>query len=139
MAAALGAQPPSPRPDRLLWVDVEDPPTMVSITDPTTGEPLGWYAHWEDDQRLTDLMAEKARQVCDVVDGSSCEASTCVSSPYVRDGVPVGAGIGWVLAGDADERTEWRAMTLIQHERKVIAVCLDCSPSCAYGPLWEGA
>lgn len=137
MAAALGMQPPTPQPERLAWVSVESPPKMIEVLDPTSGEPLGWYAQFDDDLGLTDQMATKARSVCDVVDGNSCEANGCVDSPYERDGLPVGAGIGWVLAGDADERTEWAPMVLVQHKRKVIAVCLGCAPESMYMPLWD--
>lgn len=130
--AALGSQAPVAAPERLAWVDVESPPTMVAILDPADGKPLGHYAQFADDLGLTDLMADRARALSDHVDDGDCEANPCVSSPYVRDGVAVGAPIGWVLAGEADERTEWRPMTLIQRGRKVIAVCLDCSPSSIY-------
>lgn len=138
-AAALGVQPPAPQPERLAWVDLDSNPRTIAIADPSTGEPLGQYAQFDDDLPMTDLMADKARAVCDLVDQSSCEALGCQSGPgYTRpDGSPATAGIGWVLAGEADERTEWRAFAVVQRGRKVIAVCLDCSPTTIYEGLWE--
>lgn len=136
MRAALGMPPEQAQPERLVWVDIEDVPQMIDVIDPVTGEALGRVAVFEDALGLTDLMADKARSVCDAVDEGTCEAADCVESPYERDGVPVGAGIGWVLAGEADERTEWRGVTLIQRKRKVIAVCTACSPSVLYEALW---
>lgn len=135
-AAALGSLPPLPRPDRLSWVDVESPPRMIEVVDPVTGGPLGWYAEVDESLGMTDAMATKFRSICDHVDGNECEADDCVASLYERDGVPVGRGIGWVLAGDADERTEWAPPTLVQREKKVIAVCMECSPSALYQNLW---
>lgn len=137
LAAALGAGPPSAQPERLAWVDVESGPAMVEVPDPVDGHPLGWYAEVDPALGMTDQMADKFRAICDHVDGNSCEAADCVDSPYERDGAPVGNGIGWVLAGEADERTEWAPLALIQRGRVVIAVCESCSPICAYPGLWS--
>lgn len=126
-AAALGVQPPSPTPERLAWVDVEWPPRMTAIVDPASGEPLGYYAQFDDDLPLTDLMADKARAICDVVDENGCEAEGC------------DAAIGWMLVGEADERTEWARLALVQRGREVIAVCGECSPSALYQRLRDGA
>lgn len=128
--AALGAPQGSAQPERLAWVDVLNQPEMVAIDDPATGEPLGTYARF-DDERLTDVMADKARSVCDLVDAASCEADHCVASPYEHRGQPVGAAIGWVLVA----RSEFFPFTLIQRGRDVIVTCIDCSPSAVYKRL----
>lgn len=118
--AALGPVAPVLTPERLSWVDVEAPPRMVAILNPADGSPLGQYAEIDDDLPMTDKMADKFRAVCDGVDWFICEANGCNTM------------IGWVLAGEADERTEWRGTTLVQRGTNVLAVCDDCSPSTVY-------
>lgn len=130
--------PPSRRPERIAWVDVEDAPVMTAIPDPVTGEPLGMYAEFASDLPLTDPMVTKARAVCDDFDSASCEANGCQAGGYTRpDGTPAPAGIGWGLAGEADEQTVWMSVTLVQRRETVIAVCADCSPGVAYEGLWS--
>lgn len=144
MAAALGGMQPEPvaSADRLSWVDMESAPRMIEILDPVDGRPLGWYAAPED-PRLTDEMLNRLRAVIDEgVDNASCQASDCQNGPNYLDkaGLRPPAGIAWHLAGDADERTEWAQVTLVQSvvsgKPKVVAVCAGCSPSSLYQGLW---
>ena len=134
---ALGAPPPQPDVDRLCWVLVDSVPRMVSILDPNTGAPIGHYPDAVDVE-MTDAMADRFRAVCDDVDSASCEAEGCQAGPDYRraDGSRPPAAVGFVLAGEADERMEWRALALVQRGQRVIAVCEDCSPSTVYATLW---
>lgn len=111
---------------------------MVGVTDPVDGGLLGHVAVPDDDvEEMTDQMAVKFRAVCDLVDQSECEANNCQASTVERNGMTVGAGIGWLLAGDADERTEWSPLVLVQRGLRVIAVCLTCGPEGVYDALWH--
>jgi len=130
-AAALPREPePEVRPERLIWIDVESAPEMTEFRD-GVGDVVGWAPVTP--PGLTDRMAEKLREVCDLVDQFDCEANGCTAGPNDRP-----AGIGWGLAGDADERTEWRWVALVQYGReRVVAVCEDCSPTVVYDALFQ--
>lgn len=100
------------------------------------GIAVGHYPDIDPALGLTDAMADRLREVCDEVDVNACEANGCVSAIVDEKG-ETPAPVGWMLAGDADERTEWSGLALVQRGSRVIVVCTDCSPSAVYDRLWE--
>ena len=130
-AALGGPQPPVAQPTRLAFVDIEDAPRMIATLG-TDGMPVGH----DPALGLTDQMADRLREVCDIVDSTRCEANGCENGLVTATGESP-APVGWLLAGEADERTEWAPLALVQRGERVVVVCRDCSPSTVYDRLWE--
>ena len=110
------------------WVDIEVDPTDHG------GDPHAALALLREVYvQLTIPMRMTLEMVIDEPDEHTCQANGCA-----LPGTASAAPIGYVLYDDDDDYVrglQWRWLTLIQRDDKVIVVCEDCSPTNLYAEV----